>query len=317
MKSNKLITYIIVFLLLVVLALCIYHLFNKDKELSFYGVVNESYSNGALITPYKEDKILDQYDKVNINVGGLIEGQVIKVKCNDEFLETYPVSINIIDFEIVKDVETLVETEPVIEDFDIDDDFDVEEEYEKEVTTKKTTTKKIKTTTTTTTKKIITTTQVIDKNDDIVINLLNDNIQNEEKKPLKERAKNAFINVVDFIFYDKDIKGVYYKDLTDSAKLKVISLGLKLDNTIEKKFPNYKEELSSKYQNAKGRMVALYLDKTTEFCSKKSDVCEEGKSNFQEMKKDFGLTFDIVKNATNVGWSKLKAWYEVYSGKQN
>lgn len=296
MNKNKIVTYIIVFLLVVILGLCIYRFFHREKTVSFYGVVSEAYSNGALIEPYKEDKILDQYDVVNINVSGLTIGQVIKVNCKDEFMETYPVSVNINDFEIIKDVETETVKTPVIEEFSIDDDYDIEKEYEEKVTTKKVTS---------------------NKDDESVIDTLNNNITNEEKKPLKERAKESFINVVDFIFYDKSINGVYFKDLTDSAKLKVISLGLKLDNVIEKKFPNYKKELSSKYRNAKGRMVALYLDKTTEFCSKRLDACNEGKSNFQEMKKDFGLTFDVVKNATNVGWSKLKAWYEVYSGKQN
>jgi hypothetical protein len=57
------------------------------------------------------------------------------------------------------------------------------------------------------------------------------------------------------------------------------------------------------------------LDITTKICEKDSDVCTQAKSDFQDMKKSFSITWDIIKSLASTGASNLKEWYEIYSGK--
>ena len=177
------------------------------------------------------------------------------------------------------------------------------------------------TTTISTTTKI--TTRVKSKNniskDNIVVNDIKNKLNlleaNQNDKSFDQTAKKYFISAVDFIFYDKDINRVYFKDLTNGAKLKVISLALKLDGLIDKYYPNYKEGLSSNYQNVKTKLIELYLNKTTEYCINNDEVCNEAKSNFQDLKNSLNLTWDVIKSIGNTSISKLRKWYEIYSGK--
>ena len=95
----------------------------------------------------------------------------------------------------------------------------------------------------------------------------------------------------------------------------VIKLALKIDNLIEKYYPGYKEELSSSYQNIKTKLIELYLNKTTEYCANHDDVCNQAKQDFNEMKTDYGITWELIKNIGGNAINKLKNWYEIYSGK--
>ena len=127
--------------------------------------------------------------------------------------------------------------------------------------------------------------------------------------------KSTFIKVVDFIFYDKDINGYYFKDLTASAKLKVISLALKLDAIIDKHFPEYKEELSSSYAKAKDSLITLYLNLTSEFCKNNGATCESAKNDFALLKESLNLSWDVISSLAKSGTTKIKEWYEIFSGK--
>ena len=143
-----------------------------------------------------------------------------------------------------------------------------------------------------------------------------DNLLKEEKtETVKDKLKGTFITIVDFIFYNKPINGVYFKDLTASAKLKVIGIALKVDGIIEKYYPQYKEGLSESYKNAKSKLIELYLEYTTKYCDNNDEVCDQAKEDFQSLKKSLNITWDIIKELTNSGVSKLKRWYEIYSGK--
>ena len=68
----------------------------------------------------------------------------------------------------------------------------------------------------------------------------------QEGVTFKEKAKNTFVTIVDFIFYDKEIKGHTFKELSNSAKLQIIKIALSIDSKIEKYFPDYKETIKTK-----------------------------------------------------------------------
>ena len=158
-----------------------------------------------------------------------------------------------------------------------------------------------------------------EKADDVVISYLN-RVEAEMDKPsLGESAKEYFITIIDFIFYKGTIKGYTFNELSNSAKLKVLSSALYFDSKIDKYFPGYKESISSTtkniYTNIKANIISVYLDITTTICNSNNELCASAKDGFQSLKKNFGLTFDLIKEIAGDGVSNLKNWYEIWSGK--
>jgi len=127
---------------------------------------------------------------------------------------------------------------------------------------------------------------------------------------MTSKLKASFVGIVDFIFYDKEIKGYTFKELTNTAKLKVISVALAIDNKIDSYFPDYKEKIKDKYNDIKGKLALKYLEVTTEFCSKNPDACKQARIDFDNMKESFGLTWDLLKELAKNGTSKVKELYE-------
>ena len=132
--------------------------------------------------------------------------------------------------------------------------------------------------------------------------------------------KTNFVTLVDFIFYDGTIKGHTFKELTNEAKLKVLEAMIYLDSRVEKYFPNYKEEISSKtgmaYTTVKDKVVSSYLNITSAICSKDSSICDSAKEDFQNLKKNFGLTWSVIKEVAGDSKESIKNWYEIWSGKK-
>ncbi len=132
--------------------------------------------------------------------------------------------------------------------------------------------------------------------------------------------KTNFVTLVDFIFYDGSIKGHTFKELSNEAKLKVLETMLYLDSKVEKYFPNYKEEISSKtgraYTTVKDKVVSSYLSITSTICSKDSSICDSAKEDFQNLKKNFGLTWSVIKEVAGDSKESIKNWYEIWSGKK-
>lgn len=126
---------------------------------------------------------------------------------------------------------------------------------------------------------------------------------NSNSQTVGQRAKSVFVDVVDFIFYDKEIKGYTFKGLTNTAKLKIISIALKIDNKIDSYFPGYKDTIGEKYRNVKEKLAESYAKWTVNLCDKVGeDTCNQFKEDFANMKESFGITGDYLKE----GWSKLK-----------
>lgn len=269
---------------------------NKKSDVTTLKViVTESYKGYALADVIGDSDL----DIVEVPVDGLNVGDelILDVK---EIMEIYPPKVILNSYEIVNDkfedtTTTSTTTTRVVES-------DV------------TTTKKITTTSKATTKQT-TTVKVAEKAyknaDDSVLKTTSEMLQDKNRNVIKEN----FIKIVDFIFYDRDINGYYFKDLTNGAKLKVIYYATMLDNLIDKEFPSYKENLSEKYNNTKAKLVKLYLEKSSEYCKDNENVCKQAKSDFAVLKKSLNITFDFIKGLCQDGTQKLKEWYEIYSGK--
>ena len=131
-------------------------------------------------------------------------------------------------------------------------------------------------------------------------------------KTISQSVKDGFITIVDFLFYDKPINGKTFKELSSSAKLQVLKIALSIDSKIEDYFPNYKDSLSSKYQSIKSKVVAKYLDITSEICENNEDTCEAAKTGFSDMKRSFSLTWSFIKDIAGTGTAKLSSWYKIW-----
>lgn len=135
----------------------------------------------------------------------------------------------------------------------------------------------------------------------------------------KTKFKDYFINIVDFIFYDKEIKGYRFSELTNMAKLKIISIALKIDSKIEEYVPGYKETISNTgskvYNDIKEKLVISYMDISTVVCKDNESQCDKVKELFSDVKDKCKIGWDFIKALISDGVFKLKDWYEIYSGK--
>ena len=154
--------------------------------------------------------------------------------------------------------------------------------------------------------------------DEVVLTYVN-KVESDADKGITDTLKSGFITVVDFLFYNGEIAGHTFNELSTSAKLEVLKAALWIDDKIDNVFPGYKETISNGankvYTSVKNLIVSTYLDITTSICENHSDLCESAKNDFQSLKKSFGFTWDFLKDLASSGLEKLKNWYEVWSGK--
>lgn len=160
------------------------------------------------------------------------------------------------------------------------------------------------------------------KNENDVIQYFENNYNdiNSNKASIKDKAKEYFIDIVDFIFYDKEIKGYTFSELSDNAKIKVIAFALKIDSKIEEHIPGYKKSISSNgnkiYTDVKEKLVSSYLDLSVKICSNNEDGCNKAKDIFSDIKDNCKIGWSFIKKLASDGGNKLKDWYEIYSGKR-
>ena len=146
---------------------------------------------------------------------------------------------------------------------------------------------------------------------------LNKDLDNySSDKNLGKDIKKGFVTVVDFLFYEGTINGKTFRSLSTTAKLETLKLFFAIDKKIEDYFPGYKEDISSTgskiYTDVKSEALKVYMDVTTKVCVDNSDVCKSAKDGLAELKRSFSLTWDYIKDVSEGGISKLKAWYEIW-----
>lgn len=139
---------------------------------------------------------------------------------------------------------------------------------------------------------------------------LNNEQNNITTTTVKENVKSTFINIVDFIFYNKEIKGYTFDELTLNAKLKVVKIGLTIDNKIDQYFPDYKDFIKDKYTKIKSELIILYLKTTTKVCETlPENSCVQARKDFKIMKDNFNFTFDLIKSFLSNKVELLEEWY--------
>lgn len=147
-----------------------------------------------------------------------------------------------------------------------------------------------------------------------------DLILSEEKgETAKSKLKGVFISLVDFLFYDGEIKGVTFDELTSAGKEKVLQIIHSIDEKIEKKFPGYKENISSTAKEAfikASELIKKGAANIKDFSQNK--LGEENYNRIIEAKDEFveytKAAYSIIKDIGGDFLSgtkdKIKDWYE-------
>lgn len=279
-----------------------------NKERTFNGTVTEVSKGYILVKPLPGEKIRDKANMIIIHTEDVYKvDDSILVHYKGEVPEVNPSPINVLSIELIstkvsnkKDIDVIEEKENNTSD----EDNNIEKETIKPSDNNKE-----------------------DNNSNInnnyteedVIKYFDDKLNEissyEKTDSYKEKAKNIFTTTVDFLFYGGEIKGHTFKDLSSTAKLKVLSAAFNIDNKINEKFPDYKNELSSKYHDAKDRIVAKYLEITVNVCANHDDYCDKAKEVWGTIKEKAGVSWNTIKKYASSGISNLKDWYEVYRSK--
>ena len=173
--------------------------------------------------------------------------------------------------------------------------------------------------TTTTNKTEETTTESIDKDTTVLNefeNYKNEVLNSNDQSTFKEKGKAFFIKTVDFIFYDGDIKGVTFKELKDSTREAIYNGLCDMDELIMEVAPNYKENISSKYDVVKDFTKKAYyssLDKIKELIGEeKYDKITELKNS---LKEKAGNVAEKAGEKAKEYKNKLQDWYQNYKEK--
>lgn len=153
--------------------------------------------------------------------------------------------------------------------------------------------------------------------EDDVVNYFSDLDNNlttysDNNETLKSKIKTNFVKCIDFIFYGKEIGGKTFAELSNTAKIKILKIAFSIDSKIDSKIPGYKDTISSSYQNIKTKLVEKYLETTTKICESDQELCKNAKAGFQDLKTNFGITWDIIKSIAGKCSTNLKNWYEIW-----
>lgn len=137
---------------------------------------------------------------------------------------------------------------------------------------------------------------------------LSDSIDNGVEV-ITDKAKDGFITVIDFLFYDGTIADTTFAELSNKAKEKVIIFTSNLIEKVDVKYPDFRMTLSEKYQDAS----TFVVEKKKILVNKvKESLGDEKVNQISEYYQDVkgGLS-----NAYEKGKGKVKNWYDNFKNK--
>lgn len=121
-------------------------------------------------------------------------------------------------------------------------------------------------------------------------------LKSDKVDEIKTFMATKFITIIDFIYYDTEINGVKFKELTKETQEKIIEMTKKIDSSIMKHDPNYKDSLKDNYKT-----VTSYLNgKTSEIVNYTKEKI--GLDNYNTVKEATNEIKGTIKNtAVSIG----------------
>lgn len=134
-------------------------------------------------------------------------------------------------------------------------------------------------------------------------------IESEDFQMLKEKGKYYVTTGIDFIFFDKEINGIRFSQMTTEFKIRAMNDIAALDQAVEAYYPGYKESFSSKYQVAAEFLSSKYLDMV--------DAIKEylGDDNWNALGNMKDKIWGDITNKTDEAIEDLKELYKSWRDK--
>lgn len=139
----------------------------------------------------------------------------------------------------------------------------------------------------------------------------------------KSKLKESFITLTDFIFYDGEINGITFNELSTSVKEKVLEIYTSIDQKIESVWPNYKETIKTTSKNIYTNVKEKTIELKNELKSKYKEAIGEDAYNesaqiFEEdidrLKESVSPTIDYVTEKSKETYENVKEkasnWYQ-------
>lgn len=290
-KYDKIVISIIITTILV-LGYLIFSNIRKNKEEEIIATIKETGTNYVIaISEDNQEYLINT--KNDYNIGDKINVTMKNIK------KTSPIQGEIVKIDTIsKTVEFVITDEPIIKNEEITNETKTEPNIDNSYKEQHTPQEQVAT------------------EEDIIAYFSNTENEVNNSTSFKDSLKEKFVTLVDFLFYDGEIKEKTFKELSNKTKLKVLEIFLKIDNKLDNKFPNYKENISNTgnkvYTNVKTKAIETYLNLTTEICTNDASLCESAKEGLRTLKESFSLTWDFIKEMSGVGLTKLKNWYEIW-----
>lgn len=102
MNKKTILTLIFSFIIVFIAIYILFIIENKNKEFEFYGVIIDANHESYLVSPFYEDNLISKYAEISIKLDkGLQVGDIVKLKVEDEILETYPPIMKVISYKLV------------------------------------------------------------------------------------------------------------------------------------------------------------------------------------------------------------------------
>ena len=320
MKSKKISLIIIILIIIITIAIALIYRQNNNQLNSFYGTVTEIKNNYLIITPLSTEKEAKTSSSFIIYTKDTYKLQdLIYITYKGKVHNTDPSTIDLVSLELISTTKKKENTSnDTTESYQ--DTSNSSKETPSNSENSSSSSPEIQTSSSSNSTSEPTTTSEKETTEDDVIAYFNSASKEiatySATSSFKEKAKTTFITLVDFLFYDGEIKNHKFKDLSTTAKLKVLNITFKIDNQIDSLFPDYKEELSSKYHDVKNLIAAKYFELTATICNSNNSYCDTAKEVWSNIKKQTNISWTIIKKYLTIGKDNIKSWYEVFSGKK-
>lgn len=156
--------------------------------------------------------------------------------------------------------------------------------------------------------KVVTEQQAIASEDEVVNhfseleNQFESEIIKDDLKEMKNSIDKILVEMIGFLFYDEEYKGVTFNELTDSSKEKITASWMRIEQIISTYYPDYKIDL----KNGTDKVCELWNNGKETIDQKLSEKI--GVENWTNIKEDVTNDFNDVADLTQEGYDKASVY---------
>lgn len=135
-------------------------------------------------------------------------------------------------------------------------------------------------------------------------------IEENQLEEIPNKIKKVVVQGIDFVFYEKEISGVSFDELTEEGKKITLTNLESLTNMADAIVPGWQDGLSENYLVAKEFVKDIYLSSLSHIRQYLGDENYEALGNIKEqISADIGDAYDRTKK-------HVKSWYEEFRNKE-